>query len=440
MDILNQLAQSSQKTISKHDDPSLQSLDEKRQSSEKTAILEDHKAVFSSVKNVLNNRHESIDLIDLLSEIGINGIDDIVAAGGFKEGFEYKFELGDETFICDLKEFRGKAEIERHTTISKENAREGQLNKDNLGDLYDKIVFSGGNVQPGFANAGENDIAEVLDGQRRRASCIIHGDLVYKVFVSRTKMTPQQARKLARIIQETSKPLSALQKGRELHRVFTLEKFSTLKATNDNEELAKGPKPLSLYNWLGRLPEELVMFVNAHIDVDIHSLRDSNFEELKKSLTKLNDKASDEQGVVESLAVVKANTLEPSHDNTLTYETSLKEAYKRLWSQAEPIVESEVDTYLESNDVKGAALGHKKLFELIKTSLTKAWVETSAIEGKSKPKPQYFDVDPNETRKPSFLKSGTLKKPKLTLELAGYTEDEIDEALKVLQDHFSKKQ
>lgn len=438
MDILNQLAKNSQSTISKHDDPNLQSLDEKRQSSEKTAILEDHKAVFSSVRNVLNNRHESVDLIDLLSEIGINGIEDIVAAGGFQEGFEYKFELGDETFICDLKEYRGKDEIEKYTTISKENAREGHLSKDNLGDLYDKIVFSGGNVQPGFANAGVNGVAEVLDGQRRRASCIIHGDLVYKVFVSRSEMTPQQARKLARIIQETSKPLSALQKGRELHRVFSLEKFSTLKATNDNEELAKGPKPLSLYNWLGRLPEELVVFVNDHIDVDIHSLRDSNFEELKKALSKLNDKASEEQDVIETLAIIKANTLEPLHANTLSYESSLKNAYNRLWSEAEPLVESEVEAYLKSNEIKNGVLNHKKLFELIKTSLTTAWVKGSNPTVKTKPEPQFFEVAPNETRKPSFIKSGTVKKPKLTLELAGYTEDEIDEALKVLKEHFSK--
>lgn len=438
MDILNQLAKNSQSTISKHDDPNLQSLDEKRQSSEKTAILEDHKAVFSSVRNVLNNRHESVDLIDLLSEIGINGIEDIVAAGGFQEGFEYKFELGDETFICDLKEYRGKDEIEKYTTISKENAREGHLSKDNLGDLYDKIVFSGGNVQPGFANAGVNGVAEVLDGQRRRASCIIHGDLVYKVFVSRSEMTPQQARKLARIIQETSKPLSALQKGRELHRVFSLEKFSTLKATNDNEELAKGPKPLSLYNWLGRLPEELVVFVNDHIDVDIHSLRDSNFEELKKALSKLNDKASEEQDVVEALAIVKANTLEPLHANTLSYESSLKNAYNRLWSEAEPLVESEVEAYLKSNEIKSGVLNHKKLFELIKTSLKTAWIKGSNPTVKTKPEPQFFEVAPNETRKPSFIKSGTVKKPKLTLELAGYTEDEIDEALKVLKEHFSK--
>ena len=438
MDILNQLAKNSQSTISKHDDPNLQSLDEKRQSSEKTAILEDHKAVFSSVRNVLNNRHESVDLIDLLSEIGINGIEDIVAAGGFQEGFEYKFELGDETFICDLKEYRGKDEIEKYTTISKENAREGHLSKDNLGDLYDKIVFSGGNVQPGFANAGVNGVAEVLDGQRRRASCIIHGDLVYKVFVSRSEMTPQQARKLARIIQETSKPLSALQKGRELHRVFSLEKFSTLKATNDNEELAKGPKPLSLYNWLGRLPEELVVFVNDHIDVDIHSLRDSNFEELKKALSKLNDKASEEQDVIETLAIVKANTLEPLHVNTLSYESSLKNAYNRLWSEAEPLVESEVEAYLKSNEIKNGVLNHKKLFELIKTSLTTAWIKGSNPTVKTKPEPQFFEVAPNETRKPSFIKSGTVKKPKLTLELAGYTEDEIDEALKVLKEHFSK--
>lgn len=438
MDILNQLAKNSQSTISKHDDPNLQSLDEKRQSSEKTAILEDHKAVFSSVRNVLNNRHESVDLIDLLSEIGINGIEDIVAAGGFQEGFEYKFELGDETFICDLKEYRGKDEIEKYTTISKENAREGHLSKDNLGDLYDKIVFSGGNVQPGFANAGVNGVAEVLDGQRRRASCIIHGDLVYKVFVSRSEMTPQQARKLARIIQETSKPLSALQKGRELHRVFSLEKFSTLKATNDNEELAKGPKPLSLYNWLGRLPEELVVFVNDHIDVDIHSLRDSNFEELKKALSKLNDKASEEQDVIETLAIVKANTLEPLHANTLSYESSLKNAYNRLWSEAEPLVESEVEAYLKSNEIKSGVLNHKKLFELIKTTLTTAWIKGSNPTIKTKPEPQFFEVAPNETRKPSFIKSGTVKKPKLTLELAGYTEDEIDEALKMLKEHFSK--
>lgn len=438
MDIFNQLAKNSQSTISKHDDPNLQSLDEKRQSSEKTAILEDHKAVFSSVRNVLNNRHESVDLIDLLSEIGINGIEDIVAAGGFQEGFEYKFELGDETFICDLKEYRGKDEIEKYTTISKENAREGQLNKDNLGDLYDKIVFSGGNVQPGFANAGVKGVAEVLDGQRRRASCIIHGNLVYKVFVSRSEMTPQQARKLARIIQETSKPLSALQKGRELHRVFSLEKFATLKATNDNEELAKGPKPLSLYNWLGRLPEELVVFVNDHIDVDIHSLRDSNFEELKKALSKLNDKVSEDQDVIESLAIVKANTLEPLHANTLSYESSLKNAYNRLWSEAEPLVESEVEAHLKSNEIKNGVLNHKKLFELIKTGLTTAWIKGSNSTVKTKPEPQFFDVAPNETRKPSFIKSGTVKKPKLTLELAGYTEDEIDEALKVLKEHFSK--
>ncbi|MEZ8238697.1 MULTISPECIES: hypothetical protein [Vibrio] len=401
---------------------------EKKRNMRLASFKNDNCNVLNAAKKVLSEFQQDFDLLELLREMGVDTSK--LSSRSLKDGTELTFNLNEKEFVCEYKEFVGREQILANTTIALENDRKGQLNKDNLGKLYNAVVLTGGNVQPGFANQpkGEDGKFEILDSQRRREVCILE-NLTYKTFVSTTPMTNIEARKLSNILQNTHKPLSFIQKADALYQRFVDNADKSLNETNTVEEIFSSSRYLVQARSYICMGEEPLAFLVEFLGKDIHSLSNSEFIDLIAALKPILDEIEKLDDVMALNKKLKSKKLEGTveHTDSLNEIKTIQSHFIKKWEVIGKSIKSTVSEALNNAPTSGPVNNVKNIAKVLKLSVMDECQQANKVKSPSRPKAQNLKLD-GDKREASILRSGSRSKPSLTIVLNEHSNDEMLDA------------
>ncbi|UTZ34980.1 hypothetical protein HB762_27335 (plasmid) [Vibrio campbellii] len=446
--ISNNLKSRAASSMARHDSSSAKTIEEKQKDGKKKQFFEEHGKRLDSLKRLIENRDESIPLDDVFSEMGIKGFNEMMSSTQGANGALFTISFEGKEYRLRYKELSTPEDIETYTTISEENGRRGGVTKEILGDLYNQVVLTRGNAVPAFAIKGthEDGKDEVVDGQCRRFICK-DANLKFRYFVSIDEMPASVARKIAHMIQQSGNQHSLLQKSQQMVRVFRQEKYTSFNVFQQEEMLFKSVRSLDIAKKLTRLPQDLFELLNTFLEKDINTCNEAFFSNVANALKPFLVQVSESSEVKTAEQNKRAvGTQNVTHELAVAVEDAYSNCSNEMWNNYRDELKGIIADHIK-NTKSGNSDGDLKveptelikyLKSAIKTVLSSVAEGSNASSSESN-EPILFDVPATETRKPTYAVGGSKKKPKVTLTLPGFTEDEIQDALKAFQAYLLGK-
>ncbi len=467
VDIRKQRKKVAQQQAEKNNTPSISEQNKEKLKQQ----YEKKKSLLSDASKIIAEYGSIVGIEKIYSDLGLEI--DVDSNNG--EG--YSFNLGDKLFVCDLITLNGKSEIESKTRISPLNPRRGKLSQRAIGsEFWNKIVFTKGNAQPGFANQPSEGIKfEILDSQRRRYVCM-EEDLTYKFYASRTMMTTDEAQELTDILQFQHKSLSLFQMADEFKIRFQDSNYTNFTQMANNTSLIpksgvfkhssllylKLGSKLVLDEGITSLLDEdihsysksqLSLLVNAFKPIEEYLLKDENYkiatkeytskqklhsykDEYNQSINSFNEslQGEEKEKAIQQAESKRLEAIISLHESTVQHYKYLNNCFGDVWME----VRRGVIADLESSTEKGVKFDIKTLANTLKLALSKAL--NNQVKKKTKPKPVNIEMSEGSKGEATLLEHGTSKAPQLTLKLKSHGPNEVTKIKTLIEKAVGNKE
>lgn len=367
---------------------------------------------------------------------------------------EYKTNSG-EVLVFDLVKVTGPEEIKGNCCVSPDNPRAFFSPKDTK-DINESIIKAGGNKEPGFAHPGPNGLDELFEGQRRQSACITQSTkekpLTFSYYRCRTRLNDEDVMLESRSLQDTKVKVNLISRAFQLKRNFVSRKYKTITEAILAENLCHKRHQKTVVT-LSRLPESLLYFYEDQLDIGLGFLNNASFEPVLASLADFIGQVENSPKIKEVSAtysgLTKSKNHSVTHNDSLIVQEAYQTAYESLWNlHKEGISQTYTELFdkwaLDNNveqEVREAPLDI--VIQLMKLTLSKVLnPDSDASEKKASPKVKFEPVQiaqaKNTDRDPVELKrTGSKKKPKLTLTMPDVTEDELEAFQKHIESFWS---
>ncbi len=189
-------------------------------------------------------------------------------------------------------------QIEQQTTVLEANQRDQELlNETSLSDILPTIKDHG-QLTPAIGMKGRGDTIVILEGTRRRASCLL-AQKDYMVYVTDAEVTPSQASNISQIGNK-HRQLSLYEMGKSFEQMITSNQYAHGKALGESQGV--DPSTVSIARKAWSLPRALIKLFPS-----VNAIGKPTINKLSKITDTLKEKELSE--LIDQLATITIDEL-----------------------------------------------------------------------------------------------------------------------------------